>query len=57
MGRSNRGGVIKFLCVEGKAKGSLNAGAESLSISESKDASVVNLGLDRGGGVKVTISS
>lgn len=51
------GGVVELGGVEGKAERGLDTGAESLGVAEDKDTSVVDLGLDEGGVVEVSLGA
>ena len=51
------GGVVDSSGVEGKTEGSLDARSESLGVAEAEDTRVVDLGLDEGGVVKVSLGS
>jgi hypothetical protein len=47
--------IVELLGVKGKAEGGTDTWAESLGVTESKDAVVVDLRLDESSGVKVTV--
>lgn len=49
--------VVELGGVEGKAERGLDTGAEGLGVAEDKDTSVVDLGLDKGGVVKVSLGA
>lgn len=57
MGGGAGGRVVELGGVEGKAKGGLDAGAEGLGVAEDEDTGVVDLGLDKGGVVKVSLGA
>ena len=57
MGRTDRVGVVQLLSIEGETEGSLDTGAESLSVAEANDTSVIDLGLDEGSSVKVDLGA
>jgi hypothetical protein len=52
-GRNAIAEAAEALGIQGEAEGSLDAGAESLSVAESDDTGIVDLGLDESGRVKV----
>jgi len=49
--------VVELGGVKGETEGGLDAGAEGLGVAEDKDTSVVDLGLDKGGVVKVSLGT
>ena len=53
--RGTRGsGLVQAVGVEGETKGGTDTRAESLGVAEAEDTSVVDLGLDESGRVKVS---
>lgn len=57
MGSGAGGGVVELGGVEGKTERGLDTRAESLGVAEDKNTRVVDLGLDEGGVVKVSLGT
>lgn len=57
MGGADGVSIVQLLGVESKTEGSLDTGAESLSVTQSNDTRVVDLSLDKGSSIKVDLGA
>lgn len=57
VGRTGRDDVVQSLGVESKTEGRFHTGAEGLRVTEGQNASIVDLGLHKGSGVKVSLGA